>query len=164
MPKRGLEPPRTCVHMTLNHARLPIPPLRQRREKYRSFRAVLQRQISPHQQNILGLRAVKEGYWLDDSPMRQVSKATRATWTSALPPHVDAAVCFAAAVEEFFGFASFAVAFDLGSLDGQCLCLARLPPLSARLSSYLHLTQAINAPLSSSVPLSGSRNPCGLPI
>ena len=33
MPKRGLEPPRGDPHMTLNHARLPIPPLRQRREK-----------------------------------------------------------------------------------------------------------------------------------
>src|SRR5262247_1436210 len=30
MPKRGLEPPRGDPHMTLNHARLPIPPLRQR--------------------------------------------------------------------------------------------------------------------------------------
>src|SRR5262245_40561454 len=29
MPKRGLEPPRGDPHMTLNHARLPIPPLRQ---------------------------------------------------------------------------------------------------------------------------------------
>ena len=27
VPKRGLEPPRPCGHMTLNHARLPIPPL-----------------------------------------------------------------------------------------------------------------------------------------
>jgi hypothetical protein len=25
--KRGLEPPRHCCHMALNHARLPIPPL-----------------------------------------------------------------------------------------------------------------------------------------
>ena len=31
--KRGLEPPRGCPHMTLNHARLPIPPLRQRSEQ-----------------------------------------------------------------------------------------------------------------------------------
>src|SRR5207253_743891 len=30
MPKRGLEPPHPCEYMTLNHARLPIPPLRQR--------------------------------------------------------------------------------------------------------------------------------------
>ncbi|SUZ59561.1 uncharacterized protein METZ01_LOCUS12415, partial [marine metagenome] len=28
VPKRRLELPRTCVHMNLNHARLPIPPLR----------------------------------------------------------------------------------------------------------------------------------------
>src|SRR5690606_18132938 len=28
VPKGGLEPPRPCGHMTLNHARLPIPPLR----------------------------------------------------------------------------------------------------------------------------------------
>ena len=28
MPKKGLEPPRPCGHMDLNHARLPIPPLR----------------------------------------------------------------------------------------------------------------------------------------
>ncbi len=27
VPKEGLEPPRTCAHMDLNHARLPIPPL-----------------------------------------------------------------------------------------------------------------------------------------
>ena len=41
--------------------------------KYRSFRAVVQRQISPYQQNVLGLSAVKEWRWPDDSPMRQVS-------------------------------------------------------------------------------------------
>ncbi len=29
VPKRGLEPPQDCSHMNLNHARLPIPPLRQ---------------------------------------------------------------------------------------------------------------------------------------
>ena len=28
MPKKGLEPPRPCGHMDLNHARLPVPPLR----------------------------------------------------------------------------------------------------------------------------------------
>ena len=28
VPKKGLEPPRPCGHMDLNHARLPIPPLR----------------------------------------------------------------------------------------------------------------------------------------
>ena len=28
VPKGGLEPPQACAHMTLNHARLPIPPLR----------------------------------------------------------------------------------------------------------------------------------------
>ncbi len=28
VPKRGLEPPRGCPHMVLNHARLPIPPFR----------------------------------------------------------------------------------------------------------------------------------------
>jgi hypothetical protein len=31
--------------------------------KYRSFCAVVQRQISPHQQNVLGLSAVKEWRW-----------------------------------------------------------------------------------------------------
>lgn len=30
MPKRGLEPPRPCGHMALNHARLPVPPLGRR--------------------------------------------------------------------------------------------------------------------------------------
>ncbi len=29
VPKGGLEPPRAYAHMALNHARLPIPPLRQ---------------------------------------------------------------------------------------------------------------------------------------
>ena len=29
VPRRGLEPPRGCPHMDLNHARLPIPPPRQ---------------------------------------------------------------------------------------------------------------------------------------
>ena len=29
VPKGGLEPPRADAHMTLNHARLPVPPLRQ---------------------------------------------------------------------------------------------------------------------------------------
>src|SRR5690348_3351492 len=29
VPKKGLEPPRPCGHMDLNHARLPVPPLRQ---------------------------------------------------------------------------------------------------------------------------------------
>src|ERR1043165_4095316 len=28
VPKKGLEPPRPCGHMDLNHARLPVPPLR----------------------------------------------------------------------------------------------------------------------------------------
>ena len=28
MPKGGLEPPHPCEYMDLNHARLPIPPLR----------------------------------------------------------------------------------------------------------------------------------------
>ena len=28
VPKRGLEPPPSCLDMNLNHARLPIPPLR----------------------------------------------------------------------------------------------------------------------------------------
>lgn len=28
VPKKGLEPPRRCRHMDLNHARLPVPPLR----------------------------------------------------------------------------------------------------------------------------------------
>src|SRR5690625_1439254 len=31
VPKVGLEPTQPCGHMTLNHARLPIPPLRQKR-------------------------------------------------------------------------------------------------------------------------------------
>ena len=32
VPKKGLEPPRPCGHMDLNHARLPVPPLRQLRQ------------------------------------------------------------------------------------------------------------------------------------
>ena len=32
VPKKGLEPPRPCGHMDLNHARLPIPPLRLKAE------------------------------------------------------------------------------------------------------------------------------------
>ena len=31
VPKGGLEPPHPCEYMDLNHARLPIPPLRQTR-------------------------------------------------------------------------------------------------------------------------------------
>ena len=31
VPRRGLEPPRGCPHMDLNHARLPIPPPRHER-------------------------------------------------------------------------------------------------------------------------------------
>jgi hypothetical protein len=31
VPKKGLEPPHPCEYMDLNHARLPIPPLRHRR-------------------------------------------------------------------------------------------------------------------------------------
>jgi hypothetical protein len=31
VPKRGLEPPQDCSHMNLNHARLPVPPLRQKK-------------------------------------------------------------------------------------------------------------------------------------
>jgi hypothetical protein len=30
VPKKGLEPPHPCGYMDLNHARLPIPPLRQK--------------------------------------------------------------------------------------------------------------------------------------
>ncbi len=46
MPKRGLEPPHPCEYMTLNHARLPIPPLRPEEwDKYRSFCNNVQREI-----------------------------------------------------------------------------------------------------------------------
>jgi hypothetical protein len=31
VPKKGLEPPHPCEYMDLNHARLPIPPLRHNR-------------------------------------------------------------------------------------------------------------------------------------
>ena len=31
MPKKGLEPPHPCEYVDLNHARLPIPPLRLRK-------------------------------------------------------------------------------------------------------------------------------------
>ena len=31
VPKKGLEPPHPCEYMDLNHARLPIPPLRHKR-------------------------------------------------------------------------------------------------------------------------------------
>src|SRR5256885_16628172 len=41
VPKKGLEPPRPCGHMDLNHARLPIPPLRQV-TRMRRFRAAFQ--------------------------------------------------------------------------------------------------------------------------
>ena len=38
VPKKGLEPPHPCEYMDLNHARLPIPPLRhyvsERAKKY----------------------------------------------------------------------------------------------------------------------------------
>gem|GEM_PF-1623659 len=37
VPEKGLEPPRPCEHMDLNHACLPISPLRHRRA-YRSYR------------------------------------------------------------------------------------------------------------------------------
>src|ERR1700689_3874533 len=36
VPKKGLEPPHPCGYMDLNHARLPIPPLRQRNALRRS--------------------------------------------------------------------------------------------------------------------------------
>ena len=41
MPKRGLEPPHPCEYMTLNHARVPIPPLRQKARKNIEAFAVL---------------------------------------------------------------------------------------------------------------------------
>src|SRR5215469_13694982 len=41
VPKKGLEPPRPCGHLDLNHARLPIPPLRQVTRR-RQFRAAFQ--------------------------------------------------------------------------------------------------------------------------
>jgi hypothetical protein len=31
VPKKGLEPPHSCEYVDLNHARLPIPPLRHMR-------------------------------------------------------------------------------------------------------------------------------------
>jgi hypothetical protein len=34
VPKGGLEPPHPCEYMDLNHARLPIPPLRHARERH----------------------------------------------------------------------------------------------------------------------------------
>src|SRR3954452_1271608 len=39
VPKKGLEPPHPCGYMDLNHARLPIPPLRQ--VNYSAVRAAL---------------------------------------------------------------------------------------------------------------------------
>ena len=35
VPKKGLEPPHPCEYMDLNHARLPIPPLRHARDVQR---------------------------------------------------------------------------------------------------------------------------------
>ena len=41
MPKKGLEPPHPCGYMDLNHARLPIPPLRQVTTSVQRQRAAL---------------------------------------------------------------------------------------------------------------------------
>ena len=54
VPKRGLEPPRGCPHMALNHARLPVPPFRRpfaRRNDDQALRPRLSRrfQIIVHQ-------------------------------------------------------------------------------------------------------------------
>jgi hypothetical protein len=35
VPKKGLEPPHPCEYVDLNHARLPIPPLRHKRDVQR---------------------------------------------------------------------------------------------------------------------------------
>ena len=37
VPKKGLEPPHPCEYMDLNHARLPIPPLRHLSDAQASF-------------------------------------------------------------------------------------------------------------------------------
>jgi hypothetical protein len=37
VPKKGLEPPHPCEYMDLNHARLPIPPLRHGKDVQREW-------------------------------------------------------------------------------------------------------------------------------
>ena len=51
VPKRGLEPPRGCPHMALNHARLPVPPFRRpfaRRNDDHALRPRLSRRFRRH--------------------------------------------------------------------------------------------------------------------
>jgi hypothetical protein len=43
VPKKGLEPPHPCGYMDLNHARLPIPPLRQVKTAGRLGAALMER-------------------------------------------------------------------------------------------------------------------------
>jgi hypothetical protein len=46
VPKKGLEPPHPCGYMDLNHARLPIPPLRQVTALRSSLRAAVRKNYS----------------------------------------------------------------------------------------------------------------------
>jgi hypothetical protein len=63
VPKKGLEPPHPCEYMDLNHARLPIPPLRHARDVQRDrldWQQVLVLQSLGIVSNSLHLRRIKE--------------------------------------------------------------------------------------------------------
>lgn len=52
MPEGGLEPPRAYAHMVLNHARLPIPPLRRMCYRHKDHTVVndtsVRETVKPH--------------------------------------------------------------------------------------------------------------------
>jgi K+-sensing histidine kinase KdpD len=67
VPKKGLEPPHPCGYMDLNHARLPIPPLRQ--VNYSAVRAALKEDtaasiLTRHRLSVkLGPRPLRKRVW-----------------------------------------------------------------------------------------------------
>ena len=83
VPKKGLEPPHPCEYMDLNHARLPIPPLRHRRLNRLDLPVRQQFQVSQMDgtvSNKLLLRpsgnaipwAWKRNPWADSVPRRRL--------------------------------------------------------------------------------------------
>jgi hypothetical protein len=73
VPKKGLEPPHPCEYVDLNHARLPIPPLRQIRKTMGK--------AEPHriERNYISIetnrrRIVKRDYWLLARSMSRISR------------------------------------------------------------------------------------------
>src|SRR5579884_680662 len=78
VPKKGLEPPRPCGHMDLNHARLPVPPLRQVSPQL-TYRSRLRKELRPDFKRSRAQRSKSERQGVVDLTLRRsaLSRARR---------------------------------------------------------------------------------------